>query len=243
LQFPASHYCEKTRWNLDAKGLSYTTRNLLPGMHVVVNRTLGARHTVPVLIDGDRVVGDSTSIALYLEDEYPERPLVPRDAAARAKVLELEAYFDDKLGPAVRRWIWGKAIAEPGLAARIFFRGYPRAFRVTGRLASPLFEKSLRAGYRIDDVGMQRSEERLNAALDRLEACILESHRGYLSGSELSLADITAAALLGPLVAPPESPWSDLEVPASVCDLREKVRARPAGRWVAARYASDRGLR
>ena len=50
-QFPISHYCEKTRWHLDWKGLTYTTRNLLPGVHLVVNRRLGGAGTVPLLVD------------------------------------------------------------------------------------------------------------------------------------------------------------------------------------------------
>ncbi len=39
-QFPISHYCEKTRWNLEAKGLSYRIENLLPGPHRLVTKRL-----------------------------------------------------------------------------------------------------------------------------------------------------------------------------------------------------------
>jgi hypothetical protein len=35
-QFPISHYCEKTRWNLDAKQLEYRVKNQLPGPHANV---------------------------------------------------------------------------------------------------------------------------------------------------------------------------------------------------------------
>jgi glutathione S-transferase len=48
---------------------------------------------VPVLIDGDVTLYDSTVIAEYLEDKYPSPSLFPREPAARAKcrLLELEA--------------------------------------------------------------------------------------------------------------------------------------------------------
>ncbi len=48
---------------------------------------------VPVLVDGDAVLYDSTVIAEYLEDKYPIPSLFPREPANRAKcrLLELEA--------------------------------------------------------------------------------------------------------------------------------------------------------
>jgi glutathione S-transferase len=48
---------------------------------------------VPVLIDGDVTLYDSTVIAEYLEDKYPSRSLFPRgpEARARCRLLELEA--------------------------------------------------------------------------------------------------------------------------------------------------------
>ena len=48
---------------------------------------------VPVLIDGDVTLYDSTVIAEYLEDKYPSPSLFPRqpEARARCRLLELEA--------------------------------------------------------------------------------------------------------------------------------------------------------
>ena len=46
---------------------------------------------VPVLLDGGRVVSDSTEILRYLEVRHPEPPLFPRDRARRA---ELEIFLD-----------------------------------------------------------------------------------------------------------------------------------------------------
>jgi len=46
---------------------------------------------VPVLVDGDDVVADSTRILEHLEARYPQRPLYPEDTAPRA---ELEVFVD-----------------------------------------------------------------------------------------------------------------------------------------------------
>jgi glutathione S-transferase len=46
---------------------------------------------VPVLVDGDEVVADSTRILRHLEARWPDPPLFPRDAARRA---ELDVFLD-----------------------------------------------------------------------------------------------------------------------------------------------------
>lgn len=48
---------------------------------------------VPVLVDGDLILYDSTVIIEYLDEKYPSPPLFPSEPAARARcrLLELEA--------------------------------------------------------------------------------------------------------------------------------------------------------
>jgi glutathione S-transferase len=49
---------------------------------------------VPVLVDEELVVYDSTVINEYLEDEYPYPQLLPEDSAERARARSLEDYAD-----------------------------------------------------------------------------------------------------------------------------------------------------
>jgi glutathione S-transferase len=49
---------------------------------------------VPVLVDEDVVVYDSTVINEYLEDEYPHPRLLPEDSAMRARARSFEDYAD-----------------------------------------------------------------------------------------------------------------------------------------------------
>ena len=62
---------------------------------------LNPKRQVPVLVDGDVVVYDSTLILEYLEDRHPEPPLYPRAAAGRARCRQLEQAADEILFPAV----------------------------------------------------------------------------------------------------------------------------------------------
>jgi glutathione S-transferase len=56
---------------------------------------------VPVLVDGDLEIYDSTVILEYLEDRYPEPPLYPRDPADKARCRQAEAASDEVLFPHV----------------------------------------------------------------------------------------------------------------------------------------------
>jgi glutathione S-transferase len=56
---------------------------------------------VPVLVDGDLEIYDSTIILEYLEDLHPEPRLYPRDVKERARCRLLEAAADEVLFPHV----------------------------------------------------------------------------------------------------------------------------------------------
>jgi glutathione S-transferase len=57
---------------------------------------------VPVLIDGDLALYDSTIIFEYLEDAYPVPPLYPATPKARARCRQLELYADEIMLPPLR---------------------------------------------------------------------------------------------------------------------------------------------
>ena len=51
---------------------------------------------VPVLRFEDRVMSESTPICEYLEERFPEPPLMPKSTDARYEVRRMVAWFDDK---------------------------------------------------------------------------------------------------------------------------------------------------
>lgn len=62
---------------------------------------------VPVLEDGDLVIAESVAILEYLEERHPSPPLLPADAATRARVRELMLWSNGHLASA-----W-KAVLAP----------------------------------------------------------------------------------------------------------------------------------
>jgi glutathione S-transferase len=243
-QFPISHYCEKTRWNLDAKGLSYRVHDLVPGWHNLTTRRLSRVGTVPVLLDRGVAVGDSSAIAAHLDRAYPERPLLPASEPLRARVLELEAYFGKRAGRAVRQWMYGQLAQRPGAIAALVLGAYSPAVRFAGKIAAPLLERAMRRMYRLDAASVARARETIDEVFDRVERETSGDPARYLAGDALSIADIAAASLLGPLVAPPGSPWAATTAPErsppSITAVRAELARRPGWAWVVARYAGDR---
>ncbi len=207
-QFPISHFCEKTRWNLDAKGLAFRVHDVVPGWHILAMRRLSPRRTVPVLVDGASVVTDSVAISAHLERAYPDTSLLPADAPSRARALELEGWFGLHAGRAVRQFMYGHVGARAGGMVEILFEPYPPAVRLAGKVAARLLEPAMKKKYRIDADGVAGARRTIDEALDRLERETGGDPARYLAGDALSIADITAASLLAPIVAPPGSPWA-----------------------------------
>lgn len=104
---PVSLFTAKVRVALAEKGAAYErvevgwslARRYEPHHPDVV--ALNPKRQVPVLVDGDVVVYDSTQILEYLEERLPEPPLYPRDRAGRARCRRLEAAADEQVFPAV----------------------------------------------------------------------------------------------------------------------------------------------
>ena len=238
-QFTASHYNEKARWALDWKGVAHVRQSLLPGPHALKIRRMTGQTAVPVLVLDGRAIHDSTRIIEALELAYPDPPLYPREPAERRRALELEEFFDVELGPHVRRLAFYFLLPHPGAVVAMFGQESGTAARAAWRMAFPLLRAAMRKSLRIDREGAEVSRRKTLAALDRIETELRPS--GYL-GDAFTVADLTAAALFSPLVAPPEFPYQlPQRIPQAMSDFRESLATRPAFLWVLEMYRRHRG--
>lgn len=239
-QFRPSHYSEKARWALDWKGVPYERRTLLPGLHLPRVWWMTRQKLLPVLqVDGD-AVADSTCIIAALERRWPEPPLYPPEHRDRQRALELEEVCDTELGPHVRRALFHELLDDAAFVGALFAGGESRAMQSVFRTAFPLLRAAMRADMAIDAAGAARSRDRVAAALDRLAPAI--GPAGHLVGDRFTVADLAAAALLSPLVMPPEFPypWPD-GLPAGAARWRDSLAGHPVLRWAAETYRRHRG--
>ena len=238
-QFRASHFNEKVRWALDWKDVRHERRSLLPGPHAPIVFWLTGQKSVPVLsLDGE-AIPDSTRIIAALERRQPTPPLYPADDAGRRRALELEEFFDDEIGVHVRRFVFNAILPDADFTADLMTPEFGGVTKAVYRALFPLTRMLMRFDMGIEDAAAERSRARVDAALDRLERETQPS--GYLVGDAFSVADLTAAALLSPLVNPPEYPYPQPPATPAVQAIRDHYARRPSVAWAREMYRRHRG--
>jgi glutathione S-transferase len=120
-----SPYVRKVLACMHLKGLEYEVDPITPFFGNDEFRRLSPLCRIPVLIDSNFSVSDSTVICAYLDEHYSGHALFPSDPKDRARARWLEEYADTRLGDlfiwnlfyqrVVHPLVWG----EPGDQARI----------------------------------------------------------------------------------------------------------------------------
>jgi glutathione S-transferase len=101
---PLSMFSAKTRIALYEKGIAHETRliNWSPATGWIKPEELprlNPKAQIPVLVDGDAVIYDSTIILEYLEERFPKPPLFPAGLVERARCRMLEDLGDTLIAP------------------------------------------------------------------------------------------------------------------------------------------------
>lgn len=92
-----SPYVRKVTVALDIKGVAFEIDPIVPFYGNDEFTRLSPLRRIPVLVDGDLVLNDSTVIAEYIDEAWPEPPLMPRSPADRAFARWIEEYADSRL--------------------------------------------------------------------------------------------------------------------------------------------------
>src|SRR4051812_32651333 len=120
-----SPYVRKVLACLALKGIGYEIDPITPFFGNEEFARLSPLRRIPVMIDADLVLTDSSVICAYLDEAFPGHPLLPPGVADRARARWLEEYADSRLGDV---FIWGyfyqkfvhpAVWGEPGDQARI----------------------------------------------------------------------------------------------------------------------------
>jgi glutathione S-transferase len=113
-----SPYVRKVLVCLELKGIAYEVDHFPPFFGDDRFSKLSPLRRIPVLVDGDLVLTDSTVICEYVDELKPAPALYPKEIKARARARWLEEFADTRMGDvmiwryfnhiAIRPAVWGE---------------------------------------------------------------------------------------------------------------------------------------
>jgi glutathione S-transferase len=217
-QIEISHFSEKARWALAYKGVEHRRRAPLPGAHIPVALwlTRGEYRTFPILSLDGRNVGDSSAII---------------------EALELEEFFDEEVGPYVRHLAFHEMREDPARLREIAEEAAPGA--LPGGMAAAYAHAYTSLRWKSgDSEAAEVDRAKIAAAFDRVEEEL--GSGDYLVGEVFSVADLAAASLLFPVVAPDGGPSGEEGLSKGMRRFREPLAERAGFKWVKEMFARHR---
>lgn len=240
-QFRFSMYPEKARWALDYKRVPHIRHSLLPGPHAMQLLPRFGQKAMPILRHEGRVLKSSAAVLDYVEQRWPDPPLYPGDPAQRERALELQQWFDDEIGPAVRRATFHELLPHTEYTARRFATGFAEWQQKLYVRAFPGVRAVMTLDMQISAAGAEAGCARTREALDFVAHHSAQT--GYLVGDRFSIADLTAATVLFPTCLPPEYPVAAPEPrPAGWRHWLERWQDHAGCGYVRRMYREHRGV-
>jgi len=239
-----SHFCEKARWGLELTGIPFTEEAHIPGWHKVATSSVGGT-SVPVFVASNGKAYVQSSDILHYADENSKTgvKLYPTDPALLTQAQELESLFDQKLGPATRRWVYFYLLDNRDVVVALLTKNVSSAESIAFSVGYFALKEIMRSGMAISEQGCVESKALIDEVFEKVNS-LLSDGRQFLLGSSFSAADIAFASLCNPLLMPPESPATDKEIQAKISkeylEISAKYRETPAGQFALRLYKEQR---
>lgn len=182
---------QKVRLVLFEKGVEFTSNELsfarqdqLKPDYLAIN----PNGVVPTLEHDGQVIMDSSVIAEYLDDVFPDTPLMPTDPVMRARARSWLRFMEE---------VPTKAIRVPSFQ-RVFLPTL-RLIKSRNAFANDTDQRTLRKGFygKMDnghgftDADIAESSQHLQLTVDRMEAALQD--KPWIMGDQLTLVDLTLA--------------------------------------------------
>lgn len=185
--FPQSTCSQKVRLVLWEKNLPFTD-------HIVQHKTrehlsdwylkLNPNGVVPTLKHDDAVIIDSSVIMEYLDEVFPDTPMVPRDPVGRAHLRKWLRYFEEVPTAAIRvpsfnDFLVKRYAAMPDADYRRMADAHPIRKHFYIRLNKKGFSRQ----------ETEESLDRLQQTVDRVDAALSNHGKPWIMGEMLTIAD------------------------------------------------------
>ncbi|KAL3693565.1 hypothetical protein R1sor_007216 [Riccia sorocarpa] len=243
----ASHYCEKARWALDRAAIIYKESKHVVLLHMFFTRGLGGT-SCPKLVMGsgsDRVVLQESSDILRFAEKNIKREedrLYPDDPVMFKAVEAWETKLGKKLGPHVRRWVYCHLMFHK-CSYRMITRGAPLLERIIAWCLMPFLRRIVYSALYCSKPDAKENSLKIIQELYQEVEEALSDGRPYICGDRFTAADLTFAALSGPVLFPPNyGAWTPSveEIPPEMARIQAALRKSPAGQHAISIYQKQR---
>jgi glutathione S-transferase len=184
---------------------------------------INPKAVVPVLLDGDVVIPESTVICEYIEEAFPANPIYPRAPARRAKVRLWTKAVDEELHPACSAITYAVSHRHTILRnGEQRFEDFLKGGAPEGATARGLKWQWVQLG--LDAPGVPEKIRLYDHYLHKMESALMNS--AWLAGDEFSMADIAMVPYVNRLAAlSMDMIWRDGRLP-KVEKWFDRVRSR-----------------
>jgi glutathione S-transferase len=193
-----------------------------PGFPQNAESGLNLEREGPILVDGVTVLSSSFFMLEYIAEAFPAASLYPGDSYERYRARAWGQFIALQLAPGVSTLGCAKYLA-PSLRSRDAQQLKARIERIEPQERRAAWLAVIDARY--DEAVLQTVRERLQMPVGRIEAALAKAT--WLAGSQYSVADIDAFAMLRPL--PDLAPQLVSETAAPrIMQFLQRVQGRPA---------------
>ena len=237
---------EIARWVLDYHGIVYHDERHAPGLYIrPVNKWAKQKGlwNNPVYVSSDALLYTSNSIVSYFDERsIPEKKLIPDDESLNNRVLELHNKWMKELAGPLSELVYSLLLPHRKYALALFTRGVPRKERVVFKIGYPLLRKALSKGLNLTGDSNDNRINKIKSLFTEVDQ-MLGDGREYLTGSKLTLADISFASIAAPLILPDQFGGEITrmaEIPPKLRTIILELRDTRAGQFVVRLYQQDR---
>jgi glutathione S-transferase len=228
------------------------------GVSVVAGLLAGRSLTTPVLVAPDGVFAESEDILRYADRGLPEADrLYPVNPTVLADADGLSRRLDTELGPQTRRIAYAGLLPAKDVFLKMNNQGVPKWEARLLRATWPAWTRGLSVRIGLGSTPVTRAiakrtaigctpvpedEQQVRRVLDEV-AGRLGDGRPYLDGERFTVADLTFAALVAPVVWPREYGvrLPDIDVlPTEFAAFVRECRAHPAGVYALRLFEEER---
>jgi glutathione S-transferase len=244
ISLKVSDLCELGRWLVERAGIPFYEEFHVPLLHVPATVMAGGGFEPPVLVRPGQAPWTAKTGMIEGVDAYgpPGRRVFGETDAERQKNQAFLAKIIDPLNP-IGTFCYHFILPHKELIYPVASFGAPAWELWVLRWMYPVWRAAMGRALDGPPAAIVKAQASIESGLDIIDQELAARGTPFLAGDEPAGMDVVVAALLSPVVWPPQygGKLPELEkTPQQLQDFVMKTRARPAGRLAMETYAKIR---